>query len=67
MRSPGRVFSREQLLDGVWGRDAYLDERTVEVHIGRLRKVLTRAGSPDPIRTVRGVGYALDETGRTSA
>ncbi|HEX2137538.1 MAG TPA: phosphate regulon transcriptional regulator PhoB [Microvirga sp.] len=67
MRSPGRVFSREQLLDGVWGRDADLDERTVDVHVGRLRKVLTRGGSPDPIRTVRGAGYAFDETYGRSA
>jgi len=56
MQSPGRVFSREQLLNGIWGRDADVDERTVDVHVGRLRKVLTRDGSPDPIRTVRGVG-----------
>lgn len=62
MRSPGRVFSREQLLDGVWGRDAYVDERTVDVHVGRLRKALTRPGGPDPVRTVRGAGYAFDET-----
>jgi two-component system phosphate regulon response regulator PhoB len=56
------VFSREQLLDGVWGREAYVDERTVDVHIGRLRKALSPAGEPDPIRTVRGAGYAFDET-----
>jgi two-component system, OmpR family, phosphate regulon response regulator PhoB len=62
MLKPGRVFSREQLLDGVWGRDAYVDERTVDVHIGRLRKALSPAGEPDPIRTVRGAGYAFDET-----
>jgi two-component system, OmpR family, phosphate regulon response regulator PhoB len=62
MRKPGRVFSREQLLDGVWGRDAYVDERTVDVHIGRLRKALSPAGEPDPIRTVRGAGYSFDET-----
>jgi len=61
MRSPGRVFSREQLLDAVWGRDIYIDERTVDVHIGRLRNVLNRGREPDPIRTVRGVGYALNE------
>lgn len=61
MQSPGRVFSREQLLDGVWGRDVYIDERTVDVHVGRLRKALNRGREPDPIRTVRGAGYALDE------
>jgi len=61
MMSPGRVFSREQLLDGVWGRDVYIDERTVDVHIGRLRKVLNPEGEQDPIRTVRGAGYALDD------
>ena len=62
MRAPGRVFSREQLLDGVWGRDVYVDERTVDVHVGRLRKVLNRRGQQDPIRTVRGAGYSFDET-----
>ena len=62
MRSPGRVFSREQLLDGVWGRDIYVDERTVDVHVGRLRKAVNRGRQRDPIRTVRGAGYALDET-----
>jgi two-component system phosphate regulon response regulator PhoB len=61
MQSPGRVFTREQLLDGVWGRDVYIDERTVDVHVGRLRKVLNRGRSTDPIRTVRGAGYAFDE------
>jgi two-component system phosphate regulon response regulator PhoB len=61
MQSPGRVYSREQLLDGVWGRDVYIDERTVDVHVGRLRKALNRGREPDPIRTVRGAGYALDE------
>jgi two-component system, OmpR family, phosphate regulon response regulator PhoB len=61
MQSPGRVFTREQLLDGVWGRDVYIDERTVDVHVGRLRKVLNRGRSSDPIRTVRGAGYAFDE------
>jgi len=61
MESPGRVFSREQLLDGVWGRDVYIDERTVDVHVGRLRKALNRGRAGDPIRTVRGAGYALDE------
>jgi two-component system phosphate regulon response regulator PhoB len=61
MERPGRVFSREQLLDGVWGSDIYIDERTVDVHVGRLRKALNRGRTPDPIRTVRGAGYALDE------
>ncbi len=61
MQSPGRVFSREQLLDGVWGRDVYVDERTVDVHIGRLRKQLKRGKESDPIRTVRGAGYAFDD------
>jgi two-component system phosphate regulon response regulator PhoB len=61
MQSPGRVFSREQLLDGVWGRDVYIDERTVDVHVGRLRKALNRGRVADPIRTVRGAGYSLDD------
>ncbi len=61
MQSPGRVFSRTQLLDGVWGRDVYVDERTVDVHIGRLRKAINRGKEKDPIRTVRGAGYALGE------
>lgn len=61
MQSPGRVFTREQLLDGVWGRDVYIDERTVDVHVGRLRKILNRGRTTDPIRTVRGAGYAFDE------
>lgn len=59
MEKPGRVWSREQLLDRVWGRDIYVDTRTVDVHIGRLRKALTRTGGNDPLRTVRGAGYAL--------
>jgi two-component system, OmpR family, phosphate regulon response regulator PhoB len=59
MEKPGRVWSREQLLDRVWGRDIYVDTRTVDVHIGRLRKALTVNGDGDPIRTVRGAGYAL--------
>lgn len=58
MEKPGRVWSREQLLDRVWGRDIYVDTRTVDVHIGRLRKILTAHGD-DPVRTVRGAGYAL--------
>ncbi len=61
MESPGRVFTRTQLLDGVWGRDVYVDERTVDVHIGRLRKAINRGKERDPIRTVRGAGYALGE------
>ena len=61
MERPGRVFSREQLLDGVWGRDIYIDERTVDVHIGRLRRALNRDDDTDPIRTVRGAGYALND------
>lgn len=60
MRSPGRVFSREQLLNNVWGHDVYIDDRTVDVHIGRLRKALLQAWSTDPIRTVRGAGYSLN-------
>jgi two-component system phosphate regulon response regulator PhoB len=60
MESAGRVLSRGQLLDGIWGRDAYLDERTVDVHIGRLRKALIRGKESDPIRTVRGAGYVMD-------
>jgi len=61
MQSPGRVFSREQLLDGVWGRDVYIDERTVDVHVGRLRRALNIGRTIDPIRTVRGAGYSFDE------
>ena len=61
MERPGRVFSREQLLDGVWGSDIYIDERTVDVHVGRLRKAINRGRKADPIRTVRGAGYALDD------
>lgn len=60
LECPGRVLSRTQLLDGVWGRDAFVDERTVDVHIGRLRKALIRGAEFDPIRTVRGAGYVLD-------
>jgi two-component system phosphate regulon response regulator PhoB len=56
---PGRVWSREQLLDLVWGRSTYVDTRTVDVHVGRLRKTLREAGSGDPFRTIRGTGYAL--------
>lgn len=60
MRNPGRVFSREQLLDAVWGRDVYVEARTVDVHIGRLRKVLKKNRASDPIRTVRSAGYAFE-------
>ncbi|MDU9006028.1 phosphate regulon transcriptional regulator PhoB [Sedimentitalea todarodis] len=59
MEKPARVWSREQLLDRVWGRDIYVDTRTVDVHIGRLRKALMQHGGDDPVRTVRGAGYAL--------
>ena len=59
MEKPGRVRSRDQLLDRVWGRDIYVDSRTVDVHVGRLRKALTQYGGSDPIRTVRGAGYSL--------
>ncbi|WP_412504680.1 phosphate regulon transcriptional regulator PhoB [Roseovarius sp. SYSU LYC5161] len=59
MEKPGRVWTREQLLDRVWGRDIYVDTRTVDVHIGRLRKALCQHGGDDPLRTVRGAGYAL--------
>ena len=61
MERPGRVFTREQLLDGVWGREVYIDERTVDVHVGRLRKALNRDEEEDPIRTVRGSGYSIDD------
>ena len=68
MQNPGRVYSRGQLLDTVWGRDAFVDERTVDVHVGRLRKSLSRGKEADPIRTVRSTGYAFDERfGRTAA
>ncbi|NGM46283.1 phosphate regulon transcriptional regulatory protein PhoB [Rhodobacter sp. SGA-6-6] len=59
IEKPGRVWSREQLLDRVWGRDIYVDTRTVDVHVGRLRKSLMAHGGDDPLRTVRGAGYAL--------
>jgi two-component system phosphate regulon response regulator PhoB len=62
IQHPGRVFSREQLLDAVWGSDVYVEVRTVDVHVGRLRKALNIDGVGDPIRTVRSAGYALDET-----
>ena len=63
MQHPGRVFSREQLLDSVWGSDVYVEARTVDVHIGRLRKALNRDDETDPIRTVRSAGYSLDAEG----
>jgi len=59
MEKPGRVWGRDHLLDRVWGRDVYVDTRTVDVHIGRLRKILTQNGGDDPLRTVRGAGYSL--------
>ena len=61
MRHPGRVFSRSQLLDNVWGETIYIDERTVDVHVGRLRKAVNLDGLPDVIRTIRGAGYAIRE------
>ena len=61
LQRPGRVFSRERLLDAVWGSDIHVEARTVDVHIGRLRKAITPAGSTDLIRTVRSAGYSLDE------
>ena len=62
MENAGRVLTRQQLLDGVWGRDAFIDGRTVDVHVGRLRKALIRGTDTDPIRTVRGAGYAFNGT-----
>ena len=61
MRHPGRVFSRSQLLDNVWGETIYIDERTVDVHVGRLRKAVNSGRQPDVIRTIRGAGYAIRE------
>lgn len=63
MEHPGRVFSRDQLLDSVWGRDIYVETRTVDVHIRRLRKALNEGDAPDLIRTVRSAGYALEKAG----
>lgn len=63
MQNPGRVFSREQLLDSVWGHDVYVEPRTVDVHIRRLRKVMNEKGERDLIRTVRSAGYSLDSSG----
>jgi len=60
MLSPGRVFTRRQLLNGVWGSEVYIDERSVDVHIGRLRKALLQGWQSDPIRTVRGAGYSFE-------
>lgn len=59
IEKPGRVWSRDLLLDRVWGREIYVDTRTVDVHVGRLRKALTQFGGDDPLRTIRGAGYAL--------
>jgi two-component system phosphate regulon response regulator PhoB len=59
LEKPGRVWGRDQLLDKVWGRDVYVDTRTVDVHVGRLRKALMKEGDTNPIRTIRGSGYAL--------
>jgi len=61
MQHPGRVFSRSQLLDNVWGETIYIDERTVDVHVGRLRKAVNSGRQPDIIRTIRGAGYAIRE------
>jgi two-component system phosphate regulon response regulator PhoB len=63
MQHPGRVFSREQLLDAVWGSDVYVEARTVDVHVGRLRKAMNNGDEVDPIRTVRSAGYAFDVRG----
>jgi len=67
IQHPGRVFSREQLLDAVWGSDVYVEARTVDVHVGRLRKALNVDGTEDPIRTVRSAGYSLDESAAVKA
>jgi len=61
MQRPGRVFSRERLMDAVWGPNTYVELRTVDVHVGRLRKALREGGAADPIRTVRSAGYSLDQ------
>ena len=65
MENAGRVLSRQQLLDGVWGRDVFIDGRTVDVHVGRLRKALMQEGENDPVRTVRGAGYAFGADSRS--
>lgn len=62
LETPGKVYSREDLMNMIWGQDKDVDERTVDVHIGRLRKVLNKPGDRDPIRTVRAAGYAIDES-----
>jgi two-component system phosphate regulon response regulator PhoB len=67
MENSGRVLSRQQLLDGVWGRDVFIDGRTVDVHVGRLRKALMRGTDVDPIRTVRGAGYSFEDATRGAA
>lgn len=67
MQNPGRVFSRAQLRDGLRGRDILVDARTVDVHVGRLRKAINRGRDKDPIRTVRGAGYAIDDMVAVSA
>lgn len=68
MQNPGRVFSREQLLNAVWGSDVFVEARTVDVHIGRLRKALGKYGDSNPIRTVRSAGYSLEtETAQQAA
>ena len=59
LKAPGRVWARDQLLDQVWGRNIYVEDRTVDVHIGRLRKALMQFDGSNPIRTVRGTGYSL--------
>lgn len=64
MQHPGRVFSREQLLDAVWGSDVYVEARTVDVHVGRLRKALNKKEERDPIRTVRSAGYSFEPSGK---
>jgi two-component system phosphate regulon response regulator PhoB len=66
MQSPGRVFSRGQLLDKVWGETIYIDERTVDVHVGRLRKAVNDGKMPDIIRTIRGAGYSIQEVPETA-
>jgi len=65
MQNPGRVFSRGQLLDNVWGETIYIDERTVDVHVGRLRKAVNDGRLPDVIRTIRGAGYSIQEASET--
>ena len=61
LENRGRVLTRQQLIDGVWGRDGEIDERTVDVHVGRLRKTMIRGSEADPIRTVRGGGYVFGQ------